>query len=80
MKLKMSDLKLLMTYLEKEKAELVEINPALVDVALSFEFKDSENRESKIRLFSSECSTSPELTKVMKLYTRVKEEKIGTKP
>lgn len=70
MKLKRSDIELLMQYIEKEKPETVEI--AIDNYHTSFEFRDAEARTCIVKLFDTMTSTTPELTKTMKLYSRVK--------
>lgn len=73
MKIKRTDLELLMKYIEKEKPETVDMN--VENFSTTFGFSDAEHRDCIIRLFESQTNTTPELTKKMKLYTRIKETK-----
>jgi len=75
MKLKLSDLKLLMQYLVKEGAEMVEIEiDRPIENGTVFSFRDIENRECHIKLYDAQFNITPELTKKMKLYTRFSKE------
>lgn len=73
MKLKRKDLELMMQYLDKEKPELVEVvrDDQTFQSSTGFRFTDADNRECTIKLFSAQHNVTPELTKVMKLYTRL---------
>lgn len=71
MKIKYGDLDLLMQYLHKEAAELVSVEIGNMDSRMSFMFKDLENRDCCVTLFAADHNTTPELTKTMKLYSRL---------
>lgn len=73
MKLKRADLELLMQYLEKEKPEIVEVvvNDTDFRAAVGFSFRDLENRDCMVKLHDAAHNVTPDLTKTMKLYSRV---------
>lgn len=73
MRIKRSDMELMMRYIEKEKPETISILPD--NFKINFTFTDSENRNCTVTLFESTANTTPELTKNMKLYTRMKDSK-----
>lgn len=73
MKLKRSDIELMMRYIEKEKPEFIDV--VCDNFCVLFRFTDAEHRDCTIKLFESLTNTTPELTKSMKLYTRFKETK-----
>ena len=73
MRIKRSDIELMMRYIEKEKPEIVSI--VVDNFKVNFHFADSENRNCTVTLFESTANTTPELTKNMKLYTRFKDPK-----
>jgi hypothetical protein len=72
MKLKRTDLELLMRYIEKEKPELVDVN--MSDEAfrgcVGFSFADAEHRDCTVKIYAAAANVTPELTKTMKLYSR----------
>lgn len=75
MKLKLSDLKLVFDYIEKEKPEILEIEEAAssnLGSAINFIFSDLEKRNCTITIYEASLGNTPDLTKVMKLYSRVK--------
>lgn len=82
MKLKRTDLELLMQYLAKERPEVVEVvvNDIEFKAAIAFAFKDTENRDCIIRLHDASHSTTPDLVKTMKLYSRVSPSKVTASP
>lgn len=73
MRIKRKDLELLMTYLEKEKPELVElgVDEEAFRAGITVGFEDSEKRRCVVKLFGADRNITPELTKTMQLYTRV---------
>ena len=79
MKLKRKDLELLMQYLDKEKPEFVELvkNDTNFQSATGFAFRDLEGRDCTIKIFDAQHNITPELTKTMKLYTRLKDKPSG---
>lgn len=74
MKLKRTDLELLMQYLQKEKPETVEVlmHEDGFRAAIGFGFDDIEKRSCVIKVFDASHNITPELTKTMKLYSRIK--------
>ncbi len=73
MKLKRTDFELLMQYLQKEKPETIEIlnHSDGFQAATGFSFVDLENRQCVVKLFDAAHNVTPELTKTMKLYSRL---------
>jgi hypothetical protein len=71
MKVKFKDLVSFMEYATKEKPEYVSVN--IDNFKFDLSFMDSENRNCTVTIFESMVNTTPELTKNMKLYTRLKE-------
>lgn len=72
MKLKVSDLLDVLEYATKEQAITINITAPEMDVATYFEFTDLEKRECKIKIYAASANVTPDLTKTMKLYTRLK--------
>jgi len=73
MKINVHHLVDLLEYLHKEHVTTLEVSTGTHGMALDFLFFDSENRECVVKLYSAQGNSAPELTKTMKLYTRLGE-------
>ena len=71
MKVKFKDIISFMEYATKEKPEYLSVN--IDNFKFDLSFTDSENRNCTVTIFESMVNTTPDLTKNMKLYTRLKE-------
>ena len=73
MKLKRSDMVQLMAYIDKEKPEVIEVikEDEGFTAGISFLFKDLEGRDCSVRLYQAQLNIAPDLTKTMKLYSRI---------
>lgn len=75
MKVKTSDLELLLWYLQKEKVETASLTEVHQNFEVFFEFKDSENRDCEIVLYDCNLLNKPvRLKKEMDLETRLEKE------
>jgi hypothetical protein len=76
MKIKRTDLELLMKYLEKEKPETVDVhlNDDNFRGSVGFSFADADSRDCLVKVYSATHNITPDLTKTMKLYTRFPKE------
>jgi uncharacterized protein (UPF0179 family) len=75
MKLKRSDLELVMNYIEKEKPDTISISESKssnLGAAIDFDFEDLEHRTCSITVYEASLNSTPDLTKTMKLNSRVK--------
>lgn len=75
MKLKLSDLKLVMDYVLKENPETLEIEESPktnLGSGINFTFADVEQRQCIITIYQASLNCTPDLQKTMKLYSRVK--------